>query len=641
MINALKIVVTLTLVVVLSSLAVYLVEEPTSKEIARIQAEAIIEAYEEVFPAISGTDTTELSTLDFAETGIIEATVITDNSDTLKGVIYTASFRGFSSEIIYIIGVDKDGNITGYKTLSQNDTAGYGSQIADEENWTQFPGMLLQTAGEGSFDGLSGATITTTAWKASFEALYNFHKDNFPVPVLTPEQILFMDIKKIVPENTTLASYTPTYAFASYGIKAVYVANDGTSDVAVVYHVEFIGFSTADVNEFIISFDLATNNVIDFMALYSGDTVDYGADIMFEEHWTQFAGKTPADLVAGSIDGISGATVTTDAWKISLQNLTIYHQAEFQGIVVLTPEEQFEVYKQDLFPTATRYEDITEFKAGSPVITQILDAYDDTDTYLGTIYFATTIGASYSGLTYIQFLVGIDNSNNFTGFFMFDDTDTTELTEAFYESGYGDSLDGAIDGEFGIDAVSGSTITYDKLSAAIATVADYHLNKYYVRPDSINIDDEAELISAFPTAVSFLSVYEDYEFNTEIGNIYEAYDGADTLLGYVYVGVAEGHVSDIIFTWGVDLTGTTQAINIVSGEETWMYAQDYGNYNGSDGNNFMTSSWLDNFEGVTFASLLTTQVDGVANVSTTTDGMIAATETIAEYHSDQSVGGAG
>ena len=640
MMDALKIVFTLTLVVVVSSLAVYLVEGPTSKEIARIQAEAIIEAYEEVFPTISGTDTTELSTLDFTGTGILEATVITNNSNTLKGVIYTVSFRGFSSEIIYVIGVDKDGNITGYKTLSQNDTAGYGSQIADEENWIQFPGMLLQTAGEGNFDGLTGATITTTAWKASLEIIYNFHKDNFPVPVLTPEEKLFLEINKIVPENTTLSSYTPTYDFASYGIKGVYVANDGTSDVAVIYHVEFVGFSTADVNEYIISFDLATNNVIDFMALYSGDTEHYGADIMFEEHWTQFEGKTPADLVAGNIDGISGATVTTDAWKISLQNLTIYHQAEFQGIVVLTPEEQFEVYKQDLFPTATRYEDMTEFKPDSPIITQILDAYDDTDTYLGTIYFATTIGASYSAPTYIQFLVGIDASNSFTGFFMFDDTDTTELTEAFYESGYGDSLVGAIDGDFGIDAVSGSTITYDKLSAAIDSVADYHLNKYYVRPDSIDVED-AELILAFPTAVSFISVYEDYEFNTEIGNIYEAYDGTDVLLGYVYVGVAEGHVSNIVFTWGVDLTGTTQAINIVSGEETWMYSQDYGDYNGSDGNNFITSPWLDNFEGVTFASLLATQVDGVANVSITTSGMIATTETIAQYHSDQSVGGAG
>jgi hypothetical protein len=134
-------------------------------------------------------------------------------------------------------------------------------------------------------------------------------------------------------------------------------------------------------------------------------------------------------------------------------------------------------------------------------------------------------------------------------------------------------------------------------------------------------------------------VYEPMPYGEGIGNIYEAYNGA-TLLGYVYVASATGYGNDpILFAWGINVSGITEKIIIIDHGESWAFAEEYASYNGSSGY-FPDTPWLANeFEGITLADVLTTDIDTIAGVSTTGNGMKAVAEVIAQYHEDNIGGG--
>jgi len=638
MLKPIKIVFMLTLTVVVLSLAVFFVEGVTSEIIAERQAEEIQEALQAIFPEIDGvSDTlTYVTDADFGISGITQVIEIT-NGGNPKGYVYTVEFTGFASTITYLMGIDTEGTITGYQILSQADTPGYGGQIGKSSNWTQFVGMSIETAGNGNFDGLSGATITTEKWKTSMNVVYLYHLETYGYTPLTPEQIL--QAKKDTLAGVAVADYVNTNPYADYGILAIDVDAGNT---VVVYHVEFVGYNVADVNEYLIAYDLTDNTVIGYETLYSGDSEDFGyARMVDPANWSQFDGQSSDAMLDPTVDGFSGVSVTGSALESSLANVAIYHLWEFEGIKALTPQEQFEAYKEALYPSATTFENVTAFKPSNLLIKAIYDAYDETDTYLGAIYHIVTIGASYSGITYVEFLIGIDEDGDFTGFKMVSDTETEGRTDGFYTDTYGDAIVGDdITAGVNLDAIAGSTLTYNRIVTAIQQVVTYHNDEYVSRPDSVSVDN-AELLLAFPSAAQFESVYEDYAFDNVIGNLYEAQDGSGTALGYVYFGYAAGNSGTVIeFTWGVANDGTTQELNIIVDGQTWAGAAgEYGFYDGSYGTVFATSTWLDLFEGVAIDSILSSPIDTVSGVTNTTAGMITSLETIAQYHEDENVGG--
>ena len=98
-------------------------------------------------------------------------------------------------------------------------------------------------------------------------------------------------------------------------------------------------------------------------ALSSDDTDGYGAQILESDRWTQFVDMESTDLLdADTIDGISGATFTTNAWKAALTEISIFHQAEFEGNIVYTIEELDAIYQEQLSVDGATIVDVTEQK---------------------------------------------------------------------------------------------------------------------------------------------------------------------------------------------------------------------------------------------------------------------------------------
>ncbi|MCF7925370.1 MAG: FMN-binding protein, partial [Candidatus Izimaplasma sp.] len=633
-----RIILSLMGIVVIAMIGIFYVEKITTPIIEAYQLEQANQAKYEVFPELSNL-TTGLSgaeieallapeeDLDLEGTGI-DQVINLDN----KGYIYTATFQGYQSKITYMMGISPEGNITGYKTLIQGDTPGLGAEIANPDYWKQFDGLPTEEVVAGNIDGISGATVTSVAWENSMTKVIEFHNVTYGgATAETPEEKLARLKQELLPEDLTLSEYSPsTASLDDTGITNVEVANDGTDDTHVVYTVEFVGFNTDDVIEYLIAFDLETNETIGFTIIYANDTPGYGLKITEEERWVQFAdGKTTNQLLNGEFDGIAGATVTTNAWKASMQKVSQFHQVEFEGKEPqLTYEQKLEQYKTDLFTNGSTFEDVTDTKPSHIQIDAIYDVYDDSSTYLGTLYHVITIGASYSETTFIEYYLAVNVDNTFAGFRMLRDTETEGRADEFYGASYDDTFEGdAIDSAYTIDDVSGSTLTKNHIEVSISDIVDYHLNKYNVRQDPIEVS-LTNLQAAYPSATSFNSIYLDYDFEASIGNVYEALDAGDAVIGYVYYGQFDGYGGTAWIALGVDTSNITQQIVVVSDSESWDNAQQYASYDGSAGTDFATSTWLSDFEGIDLTSYTLSTVDDVAGVSTTTGGLRPLIETI-------------
>ena len=95
---------------------------------------------------------------------------LSKKADTINGVAFkTSTEKGYSGLIEIIVGVQTDGKIIAIGILSQKETPGLGSKIAQDWFKDQYKGKTLDGANwavkkdGGDFDQISGATISPRA----------------------------------------------------------------------------------------------------------------------------------------------------------------------------------------------------------------------------------------------------------------------------------------------------------------------------------------------------------------------------------------------------------------------------------------------------------------------------------------------
>lgn len=84
-----------------------------------------------------------------------------DKNNELIGYCFKVSKYGYSSDIITMVGIDKDSRITGIEILSQNETPGLGAKIIDKSFGERFKGKPANSLAE--VDAITGATISSRA----------------------------------------------------------------------------------------------------------------------------------------------------------------------------------------------------------------------------------------------------------------------------------------------------------------------------------------------------------------------------------------------------------------------------------------------------------------------------------------------
>lgn len=95
-----------------------------------------------------------------------------DRKKNLLGYVFKTSKRGYSSEIVTLVGINPQGEIIRIKILSQDETPGLGARVDEviekagrtPRPWfqEQFSGKKIETL-DRSVQAISGATITSAA----------------------------------------------------------------------------------------------------------------------------------------------------------------------------------------------------------------------------------------------------------------------------------------------------------------------------------------------------------------------------------------------------------------------------------------------------------------------------------------------
>ena len=113
----------------------------------------LLENINEIFPD------SDFETLDFKNSTVKSVYKVEG-----KGYVVETTATGYNNNtaIDILIGFDEDGTIIAIKTLTQQETNGYGSKCFEESNIEK---NYLNKAIDEDVDGVSGATLTSNAMK--------------------------------------------------------------------------------------------------------------------------------------------------------------------------------------------------------------------------------------------------------------------------------------------------------------------------------------------------------------------------------------------------------------------------------------------------------------------------------------------
>ncbi len=147
----------LTLVVIVSIVALTLTDQVTRDKIACAKQEEVQQMLCALFP--------ETQSFSYDETtGMYTAEA---DGETI-GHAFMTEGRGYGGAIDILVGTKPDKkSLQGIKIISQQETPGLGAKISDAEFLDQFPGIsadeVALTRNGGKIDAITGATISSTA----------------------------------------------------------------------------------------------------------------------------------------------------------------------------------------------------------------------------------------------------------------------------------------------------------------------------------------------------------------------------------------------------------------------------------------------------------------------------------------------
>ena len=165
-----KPIVVLTVISLIVSLLLAMVNSFTAPIIEDNQKAATLAAYVDVMPTVSSASDLEEVT-DYTTENITGAVKATDGSLAIK-----AEEKGFDGGILTVImGFDANGAETGIWVDASTQTKGIGSNVSTDDFLAQFNGMdgTKNIVMNQDFDAYSGATISSTALFAAINDCIN------------------------------------------------------------------------------------------------------------------------------------------------------------------------------------------------------------------------------------------------------------------------------------------------------------------------------------------------------------------------------------------------------------------------------------------------------------------------------------
>ncbi|MCD8336848.1 MAG: FMN-binding protein, partial [Lachnospiraceae bacterium] len=227
---------------------------------------------------------------------------------------YTATAQGMESEITVNVTFDEY-NIVAVGTWLEGETAGVGADIGEE-----ISNQILE-AQSADVDGVSGATVTSTAVREAVAACIEQAKADNEDTVTTEsetenitEEITEAETEDITEEVTEAETEEIT---EEASLSSLYSAGVYTASAAGISSDVIVTVSFDDNSITAIGYDL------------SGETADIGALI-----GPEISGQI-LTAQSAEVDGVSGATVTSDAFKAAVEDCIAQAQAGSSDLVII------------------------------------------------------------------------------------------------------------------------------------------------------------------------------------------------------------------------------------------------------------------------------------------------------------------
>ena len=163
----------LTLVVLLSVVALTLVDGVTAERIAANKREAIKQMLAALFPEMADfvydEETGLYSLYDERAVSLDEETGESSVDQSFPGVGYAfmTNAKGYGGKIGILVGLETNRALRGIRIISHQETPGLGAKITDTDFLDQFAGLvpdqLVLARDGGAVDAITGATISSRA----------------------------------------------------------------------------------------------------------------------------------------------------------------------------------------------------------------------------------------------------------------------------------------------------------------------------------------------------------------------------------------------------------------------------------------------------------------------------------------------
>jgi electron transport complex protein RnfG len=145
----------LTIVVAVCVSILTYVDSITRESIAAQEEEAIKSLLTEMFP--------EMNRYDYQD----EIYTVYADDDSLAGYAFLAIGKGYGGDINILVGLEDESTVKGIEIVSQEETPGLGTRIAEPFFTDQFTGIGISdvalSRNDGKIDAITSSTISSSA----------------------------------------------------------------------------------------------------------------------------------------------------------------------------------------------------------------------------------------------------------------------------------------------------------------------------------------------------------------------------------------------------------------------------------------------------------------------------------------------
>ncbi|MGI6045232.1 MAG: FMN-binding protein [Eggerthellaceae bacterium] len=139
----------------------------TSEAIAQNEEESAMAIYREIAPDATG----------FTEIGSdVEGVTACLKAEGCGGYVIVAQSKGYGGEVPIAVYFGPDGSIVSLSALSNSETPGLGTKIAEPDFIDQFIGRGDAEIATDDFDAITGATISSKAALAAINEAISAHE---------------------------------------------------------------------------------------------------------------------------------------------------------------------------------------------------------------------------------------------------------------------------------------------------------------------------------------------------------------------------------------------------------------------------------------------------------------------------------